>query len=105
MSERNAPAHQIKQRFLGNRAHGGAVGATDIVGIDFQFRLGVDGGVLAHAEILVGQLGVCTRCSLMNVDAAVERTFAAVCHDVVDGLLTAASGAAMFKGYLLIKAP
>ena len=77
--------------------------AAHVVGINFQLWLGIDGGVVAHAEILVRQLCVGTAGPFVNVNAAVKRALAAVGDDVVDGLLAVAFRLAMFHGDLLIQ--
>src|SRR5207302_3342614 len=46
-----AAGAQVEQRRLVEFADAGAVGAFDVVGIDFQLRLGVDHGAAAEDQI------------------------------------------------------
>ena len=87
----DAATGQIEQRVLRNGPHGGAVGATDIVSVNFQFGLGVDVCVFTHPQVLVGQLLIGDRSDLVYVDATIECAFASVRHDVVNGLFALAA--------------
>ena len=78
--------------------------AANIIGVNFELWLRIDGGVITHPQILVRQLGVGARGTFVDMNASVECALTTVCHDVVNGLLTAAARLAMFNGYLLIKA-
>src|SRR3546814_2531281 len=71
-SLRDAPGAQVEERAVVEVAGGGAMAADDVVGIDLQFRLGVDLGLVGQQQhlaelVAVGVLGIA-----MDDDLALE---------------------------------
>ena len=69
--------------------------ATDIVGIDFQFRLGIDPGLAGEQKGLAGLVAVGASGMLAHGDPPLEDAFRAVVQDVAVGFAAGAPGRCM----------
>ena len=74
-------------QFFVELANGGAMGAADVVGEDFQLRLGVNDGVLGQQQRLVGLLGIGLLGILADEDLAVEDAVSAIAEDALVNLM------------------
>ena len=79
----DAAAAQVENGVLIEPADGGAMGALDVIGIDFQLRLGIHRCLFGEQEVLVGLLGVGLLGGLEHVDAAVEDPLGTAVEDPV----------------------
>src|SRR5262249_48229265 len=68
----NATRAQIEQSLIGKLADGGSVRALDVVGVDFELRLGVDLGIVRQEQCFVGLLGIGLLSVLRHANLAVE---------------------------------
>src|SRR5699024_9063769 len=80
----DAAAAQVVDGVLIELAHGRAMGGDDVVGVDFQFRLGIDLGLLGQQQGIRGLLGIGFLCVLVNDDLAVEHAAAAAIQNTFE---------------------
>src|ERR1039458_2510634 len=83
---------QIKNRLLVHLTDGGAMGAFDIVGKDFQLGLGVNDGVVGEEEVAVVLFGVGFLGFLADKDFAVEHAVGAAGQNAVVEFVAFATG-------------
>src|ERR1039458_1758981 len=74
---------QVEELLFFNLAYGGAMRALDVVGVDFELRLGVDARIITEEQIAVGLLGVGLLRVLVTYDAAVEDAARAIIENAV----------------------
>ena len=74
----------------------GAVGTFHVVGINLQFRLGIDNGAGAQAEIFIGQGGVSATAVFVNMYSPVKGDSSAAIANGVECLALVGVGCAMF---------
>ena len=88
----DAAGTEIKNRLLVHLADGGAVGAFDVVGEDFELGFGVNDGVVGEEEVAVGLFGVGFLGVLADKDFAVEDAVGAPGEDAVVEFVAFATG-------------
>src|SRR5665213_2294612 len=88
----DAAGAQIEHRLLVEIADRGAVAAFDIVGEDFQLRLGIDAGAPAQKQVSVELLRVAALRVGAHRDAAEEDAMRAVVDDALVELARGAAG-------------
>ena len=49
--------------------------AFDIIGVNFELRLGINGGGVGEEQVFVGLFGIGFLGALLNEDTAMENTF------------------------------
>src|SRR5262249_27657710 len=103
LSLRHSAGTQVEQRVFVDLPDGGAVSALDVVGVDFQLRLGVDLRLVAQQQVAVGLLGVGLLCSLMDNDAAMEYAARLFVQDAVVVLAAGAMRRLVFDLHVVIQ--
>src|SRR5438105_14888786 len=86
----NPARAKIEDRFIVQLPHGRAMGALDIVGIDFQLRFGIDGGVVRKEEVLIGLFSVGFLGLLLDENASMKHAPGAVVEDAIEILVAVA---------------
>src|ERR1700722_6102209 len=79
---------EVEKRIFAKLPHGCAMAAFHVVGIDLEFRLGIDGRFLADDEVIVLLEGVCLLGVLVYKDLAVEDTGGLFEQDTLVELVT-----------------
>src|SRR6201991_5234796 len=72
LRQRNPARTQVEQRALVELADGRAMRGLDLVGVDLEFRFGVDLGLVREQQVLVAQGSVATVSTLRHDDGATE---------------------------------
>lgn len=68
----DASATEVVDLFVTDARGGAAVGALDLVGVDFESGHGVGLGFVAHEEVAAGLVGVGVVCGFIHEDEAGE---------------------------------
>jgi len=98
----NAPGAQVKNTLGVQLADGRAVGAFDVVRINFELRLGVRRGVVREQEIFIRLLGVGFLGDGMDIDAAVKNAPRFVVKDAVEIFVAGAMRLGMLDNHVMV---
>ena len=75
----DATALHIEHGFLFQLSNGSAMGTFHVVGIDFQFWLGINLGGVGQQQVFIAQLRQCFLRLRMNMNPAIKNGASGVC--------------------------
>src|SRR5690348_10786452 len=76
--------------------------AFDIVSVNLQLRLGINGGVFGQQQVLVGLFGIGFLGGLLDQNAAMKHTLRAIIQNAIVILMTAAVWLRVFNDHVMV---
>ena len=98
----DSAALEVEESFGIELAYGGAMGASDIIGIDFELRLGTDSSCGREEQIPIGLVGIGFLCAGTDENAAAEQAVSVAEQNAVKEFLAAASRGGMVHMHLMV---
>src|SRR5690554_6349515 len=98
----DASGNQVEHGSFIQLANGGAVGALDVIRVDFQLRLGVDLGTVGEQQVLVVHIRVGLLGVLVDMNPAIKHRVGLVRSNVAVGLFAVAVGGYVVNGCVVV---
>ncbi len=99
----DAARAQVEESVFFDLANGGAVGALDVVGVDFKLGLGIDLRLIGEKQVAISLLRVGLLGVFMHHDAAVEYPVGLAVEDAVVELAAAAMSLGMLDEHVIVE--